>query len=61
MEELNRMIEAWEKHRDAANEFAQNAIMNGASKKEQSAHDTYIKTFNLFVNDLYELRKRMSK
>jgi hypothetical protein len=59
MEELNKLIEVWENHRDKAKTFSQDAIMNGATKREQSANDAYIKTFNQFINDLYELRKKM--
>lgn len=61
MEELNNLIAKWENNRDSAKTFSQDAIMAGATKKEQSANEAYIKTFNLFINDLYELRKKLPK
>ena len=57
MDKIGLAIRKWKESKSLAETAMQEAVMFGATKKEVSAMKTYINTYQLFINDLYELMK----
>lgn len=55
-DKINRMIEKWTKYKSRANFHRQEAVMAGATRKEISAMDAYITTYDKIIKDLYSLK-----
>lgn len=56
MDKLLLTIVKWEDRKRVVQEQMQEAKMAGASKKDISAMEAYVNTFQLFITDLYKLK-----